>query len=385
MTTQEHKAIPVPHVEPRAPIPAQNLRIPGPTPVPTEVLNAQAQPMINHRGPEFAAILRRVTDRMQYFFQTSSPVLTYPASGTGGQESAIANLFSPGDHVVVITIGAFGNRLAKIATAYGLQVSRIEFPWGAAADPNVVADKLKELQPYRGVLMTHNETSTGVMNDVKTLAAVIRHITPDTLIVVDAVSSLGCVPLEMDEWELDVVFTGSQKGWMTPPGLMMIAPNPRAFEASKTAKLPRFYFDWAKTRTSLESNQHPTTPPVSIFYALDLALELMLAEGREAIFARHQRSGDYVRWRAKEMGLQLLSDHANASNTVTAIVSPEGIDTKALLKTLREQDHVVLGGGQEHLAGKIFRVGHLGYFQEVDLVEAMDKIELRLHEFGFNM
>ena len=215
MTTQEHKAIPVPHVEPRVPIPAQNLRIPGPTPVPAEVLAAQAQPMINHRGPEFAAILRRVTERLQYFFQTSSPVLTYPASGTGGQESAIANLFSPGDHVVVITIGAFGNRLAKIANAYGLQVSRIEFPWGAAADPNVVADKLKELQPYRGVLMTHNETSTGVMNDVKTLAAVIRQITPDTLIVVDAVSSLGCVPLEMDEWELDVVFTGSQKGWMT--------------------------------------------------------------------------------------------------------------------------------------------------------------------------
>jgi aspartate aminotransferase-like enzyme len=383
MTTQEHKAIPVPHVEPRAPIPTQNLRIPGPTPVPAEVLAAQAQPMINHRGPEFAAILRRVTDRMQYFFQTSSPVLTFPASGTGGQESAIANLFSPGDHIVVITIGAFGNRLAKIANAYGLQVSRIEFPWGAAADPNVVADKLKELQPYRGVLMTHNETSTGVMNDVKTLAAVIRQNTPDTLIVVDAVSSLGCVPLEMDEWELDVVFTGSQKGWMTPPGLMMIAPGPRALEASKTAKLPRFYFDWAKTLTSLQSNQHPTTPPVSIFYALDLALEMMLAEGREAIFARHQRSGDYVRWRAKQMGLQLLSDHANASNTVTAIVSPDGIDSKALLKTLREQDHIVLGGGQEHLTGKIFRVGHLGYFQEVDLVEAMDKIELRLHEFGF--
>jgi aspartate aminotransferase-like enzyme len=383
MTTQEHKTIPVPHVEPRAPIPVQNLRIPGPTPVPTEVLAAQAQPMINHRGPEFAAILRRVTERLQYFFQTSSPVLTYPASGTGGQESAIANLFSPGDHVVVITIGAFGNRLAKIANAYGLQASRIEFPWGAAADPNVVADKLKELQPYRGVLMTHNETSTGVMNDVKTLAAVIRQNTPDTLIAVDAVSSLGCVPLEMDEWGLDVVFTGSQKGWMTPPGLMMIAPGPRALEASKTAKLPRFYFDWAKTLTSLESNQHPTTPPVSIFYALDLALEMMLAEGREAIFARHQRSGDYVRWRAKQMGLQLLSDHANASNTVTAIVSPDGIDTKALLKTLREQDHIVLGGGQEHLNGKIFRVGHLGYFQEVDLVEAMDKIELRLHEFGF--
>ena len=383
MTTQEHKAIPVPHVEPRVPIPAQNLRIPGPTPVPTEILLAQAQPMINHRGPEFAAILRRVTDRLQYFFQTTSPVLTYPASGTGGQESSIANLFSPGDHVVVITIGAFGNRLAKIAEIYGLRVSRIEFPWGQAANPTVVSEKLKELQPYRGVLLTHNETSTGVMNDVQTLAATIRQITPETLIVVDAVSSLGCVPLEMDEWDLDVVFTGSQKGWMTPPGLMMIAPGPRAIEASKTAKLPRFYFDWANTRKKLELNQHPSTPPVSIFYALDLALERMLQEGREAIFERHQRIGDYVRWRAKEMGLQLLADHGNASNTVTAIVVPEGINTKALMKTLREQDSIILGGGQEHLDGKIFRVGHLGSFQEVDLVEAMDKIELRLQEFGF--
>lgn len=324
-----------------------------------------------------------MTDRLQYFFQTTSPVLTYPASGTGGQESSIANLFSPGDHVVVITIGAFGNRLAKIADIYGLRVSRIEFPWGQAANPTVVSEKLKELQPYRGVLLTHNETSTGVMNDVQTLAATIRQITPETLIVVDAVSSLGCVPLEMDEWDLDVVFTGSQKGWMTPPGLMMIAPGPRAIEASKTAKLPRFYFDWANTRKKLELNQHPSTPPVSIFYALDLALERMLQEGREAIFERHQRIGDYVRWRAKEMGLQLLADHGNASNTVTAIVVPEGINTKALMKTLREQDSIILGGGQEHLDGKIFRVGHLGSFQEVDLVEAMDKIESRLQEFGF--
>jgi aspartate aminotransferase-like enzyme len=383
MTIQERKAIPIPQVEARAPIPVQNLRIPGPTTVPAEVLAEMARPMINHRGPEFAAIMRRVTARLQYFFQTASPVLTYPASGTGGQESAIANLFSPGDHVVVITIGSFGNRLAKIADTYGLQVTRIEFPWGQAADPNVVEDRLKSLKPYKGVLMTHNETSTGVMNDVQTLAALVRQLAPDTLIAVDAVSSLGCVPLEMDPWDIDVVFTGSQKGWMTPPGLMMIAARPRAWEASKTAKLPRFYFDWASARKKLELGQHPTTPPVSIFYALDASLEMMLAEGREAIFDRHQRIGDYVRWRAKEMGLRLLADHEYASNTVTAVLTPEGIDTKALLKKLREQDHIVFAGGQEHLDGKIFRVGHLGFFQEVELVEALDKMETRLREFGF--
>jgi aspartate aminotransferase-like enzyme len=384
MTIQERKAIPIPQVEARIPIPPQNLRIPGPTTVPPVILAEMARPMINHRGPEFAAIVRRVTPRLQYFFQTASPVLTYPASGTGGQESAIANLFSAGDHVVVITIGAFGNRLAKIAEVYGLQVSRIEFPWGQAADPDIVEARLKTLKPYSGVLMTHNETSTGVMNDVQTLAALARRLAPDTLIVVDAVSSLGCVPIEMDPWDIDVVFTGSQKGWMTPPGLMMIAASPRAWEASKVARLPRFYFDWTSARKKLELGQHPTTPPVSIFYALDLALEMMLAEGREAIFARHQRIGDYVRLRAKEMGLQLLADHAYASNTVTAVMTPAGIDTKTMLKKLREQDRVVLGGGQEHLDGKIFRVGHLGFFQEAELIEAMDAVQKRLHEFGFN-
>ncbi len=383
MTIQERKAIPIPQVEARAPIPQQNLRIPGPTTVPPVILAEMARPMINHRGPEFAAIMRRVTARLQYFFQTSSPVFTYPASGTGGQEAAIANLFSPGDHVVVITIGSFGNRLAKIAEAYGLQVSRIEFPWGQAADPNIVETRLKTLKPFRGVLMTHNETSTGVMNDVHTLTALVRQISPETLIAVDAVSSMGCVPIEMDPWDIDVVFTGSQKGWMTPPGLMMIAASPRAWEASRTATLPRFYFDWASSRKKLELGQHPTTPPVSIFYALDLALEMMLSEGREAIFARHQLIGDYVRNRARAMGLQLLADHAHASNTVTAVLTPEGINTKALLKILREEDHVVLAGGQEHLDGKIFRVGHLGFFQKSELVEAMDAVEKRLSEFGF--
>lgn len=383
MTIQERKAIPIPQVEPQAPIPQQNLRIPGPTTVPPVILAEMARPMINHRGPEFAAIMRRVTARLQYFFQTSSPVLTYPASGTGGQESTIANLFSPGDHVVVITIGSFGNRLAKIADAYGLQVSRIEFPWGQAADPDIVETRLKTLKPFRGVLMTHNETSTGVMNDVQTLTSLVRQLAPDTLIAVDAVSSLGCAPIEMDPWDIDVVFTGSQKGWMTPPGLMMIAASPRAWEASKSARLPRFYFDWASSRKKLEIGQHPTTPPVSIFYALDLALEIMLAEGRDAIFARHQYIGDYVRNRVRTMGLKLLADHANASNTVTAVLAPEGINTKALLKILREQDHIVLGGGQEHLDGKIFRVGHLGFFEEAELVEAMDAVEKRLHEFGF--
>ncbi|MEO7021186.1 MAG: alanine--glyoxylate aminotransferase family protein [Ktedonobacteraceae bacterium] len=383
MTTQTQKTIAIPQVEPRQPIPTQNLRVPGPTPIPARVLAEMTKPMINHRGPEFAAILRRVTTRLQYFFQTTSPVLTFPASGTGGQEAAIANLFSTGDHVIVISIGAFGNRLATIAGKFGLNITKIDFPWGEAADPEVVATQLRANAPYKGVLVTHNETSTGVMNDIEALSKVIRQHNPDALIVVDAVSSLGCVPLEMDPWDIDVVLTGSQKGWMVPPGLMMVGVGPRAWEANKTANLPRFYFDWELARKSLEKWQHPTTPPISLFYALDVALEIMLEKGRDEIFAHHQQAGEYVRGRAKVLGLQLLADHPRASDTVTAIYTPEGIDTKALLKVLREQDHVVLASGQAHLEGKIIRIGHLGSFEQQDLVEAMDCLEARLIELGY--
>ncbi len=383
MTTQQQKVIPIPQVEIRTPIPQQNLRVPGPTQVPPEVMAAQAAPMINHRGPEFSAIMKRVTLRLQYFFQTEAPVLTYAASGTGGQECAIVNVFSPGDHVAAVIIGNFGMRLAKIAEAYGLQVTRIEFPWGQAADPSVVEARLKEIAPFKGVLMTHNETSTGVTNDIQTLAARVRRLNPEALIIVDAVSSLSSIPLEMDEWDLDVVLTGSQKGWMTPPGMMMIAASPRAWEAHKTATLPRFYFDWSSARKHLANWQHAATPAVSLFYALDVALEMMLAEGREAIFARHASAGHYVRQRVQALGLQLLADPRYASNTVTAILTPEGINTKALLKKLREEDHIVLAAGQDHMKEKIFRIGHLGYFTHSELVQTLDAIEKRLREFGF--
>src|SRR5260370_27263198 len=380
-TTRElSMLIPVPQVEPRVTIPLQNLLIPGPTPVPPAVLAELARPMNNYRGPEFAAIRRRVTARLQYVFQTTPPVLTFPSSGTGGQECALVNLFSPGEHVVAITIGHFGNRFAQIAERYGLQVSRIAFPWGEAADRVIGETRLHELASYQGVLLTHNETSTGVTNDLQTLAALIRRQNPDTLIVVDAVSSLGCIPLEMDAWEIDVALTASQEGLLCPPGLMMIAAGPRAWEANTQAKLPRFYFDWARARRSLERGQHPVTPPVSLFYALDLALELLLAEGLEVVFARHQHLGEYVR----AIGLQLLADPAHASNTVTSVRVPDGINTKVLLNTLRERDQVVLAGGQEHLSGKILRIAHMGFCEVHDLFTALNCLQVRLQELGFH-
>jgi aspartate aminotransferase-like enzyme len=382
-TRAQRMLIPVPQVEPRTAIALQNLRIPGPTPVPPAVFAELARPVIDHRGPEFAAILRRVTTRLQYIFQTTSPVLTFPASGTGGQECAVVNLFSPGEHVVAITIGHFGNRFAQIAERFGLQVSRIAFPWGEAADPTIVEARLHELAPYRGVLLTHNETSTGVTNDLQTLSALIRRQNPDALIVVDAVSSLGCIPLEMDAWEIDVALTASQKGLLCPPGLMMLAAGPRAGRANAQARLPRFYFDWARARASLERGQHSVTPPVSLFYALDLALEMLLSEGLEAIFVRHQHLGDYVRRHVRAIGLHLLADPAYASNTVTAARVPEGINARVLLNTLRERDQVVLAGGQEQLSGKILRIAHMGACEVRDLFIALNCLQVRLKEFGF--
>ena len=363
----------------------QNLRIPGPTPIPPEVAAALSRPMINHRGPEFAAMLRRVTEQLQHFFQTEQPVLGYPASGSGMMEAAIANCFSPGDEVLAVTIGVFGNRLAKIAETFGLRVSRLEVPWGRAADPQAVATRLAELPDARGVLLTHNETSTGVTNDLEAIAHAIRARRDDVLIVVDAVSSLGCVDLRMDEWDLDIVFTGSQKGWMVPPGLGMIGVGVRAWAAAERATLPRFYWDFRMTLKSLEKGQTPYTPPISIYFGLDVALEAMRAEGREAIFARHQRVADLTRARARALGLSLFADPAHASNTVTAIAVPEGVDGKALSKNLREREGVVIAGGQDRLEGQIFRIGHLGYVHEPEIAACMDALERQLVALGYRV
>lgn len=360
----------------------QNLRIPGPTPIPPAVADAMARPMINHRGPEFAAIIARVSEGLQHFFQTTQPVLGFPASGSGAMEAAIVNSFSPGDEVLSVTCGAFGNRLAKIAEAFGLNVTRHAVEWGRAADPDAVAQALAAIPNARGVLLTHNETSTGITNDIQALAHAIRRQRPDTLILVDAVSSLGCIDLRMDEWDLDVVFTGSQKGWMVPPGLAMIGVSQRAWSATERATLPRAYWDFRAARKSLEKGQTPYTPPVSIYFGLDVSLPMMRAEGRDAIFARHVAGGTLVRERARAMGLHLYADPAFASNTVTAIDVPEGVDGKALTKAMRENEGVVIAGGQEHLEGRIVRIGHLGYFSEADLTACMDALERQLTALG---
>ena len=363
----------------------QNLRIPGPTPIPPEVAEALARPMINHRGPEFAAILGRVTEHLQHFFQTAQPVLGFPAAGSGAMEAALVNAFSPGDEVLAVSIGVFGNRLAKIAETFGLNVTRLNVPWGQAAHPDEVAVQLASLPNARGVLITHNETSTGVTNNIRALASAIRAKRPDVLIVLDAVSSLGCVDLRMDEWDLDIVFTGSQKGWMVPPGLAMIAVSERGWGAVDRATLPRFYWDFRAALKSLQKGQTPYTPPVNIYQGLDVALEMMRAEGRDAIFARHEQVAELTRGRARALGLDLFADPGHASNTVTSIRAPEGVDAKALTRALREQEAVVIAGGQERLEGQIVRVGHLGYVHTPEIDACMDAVGRQLAALGYRV
>ena len=362
-----------------------NLRIPGPTPCPDDVLEAMSRQMINHRGPEFAAVIERVTDGLKQLFQTQHDVLILTTSGTGAMEALVVNMLSPGDRALVVSIGSFGNRFADIAQAYGAEIDKLDFEWGAAADPQAVAEALEQDASYQAVLLTHNETSTGVTNDLEALAGAIRRVRPDILILVDAISSLGSLPCAVDAWDLDVVATGSQKGWMVPPGLAMVSVSPRAWQAWEHATMPRYYFDFGKARDFLTKGQTPWTPAVSLFFALDVALRRLVAEGVEGIVARHRRYGEYTRREVKSMGLRIVPEERYASNTVTAVWLPEGVTWKTLDELLRTEYEVELQGGQGKLAGKIFRIGHLGWVTEDDLRQALDALRAALPRLGYKL
>ena len=360
-----------------------NLRIPGPTPCPDDVLQAMSRQMINHRGPEFADIMGRITTGLQTMFETKNDVLTMTSAGTGAIEAAVVNTLSPGDRVLGVSIGVFGDRFADIATTYGVTVEKLSFEQGTAADPAAVAEALKKDASYKAVLVTHNETSTAVTNDLGAIAKAIRGVRPEILILVDAISSLGSVPLPIDAWDLDVVFTGSQKGWMVPPGMSMVAVSKRAWAAVETARIPRYYFDYKKAKSYLEKGQTPWTPAVSVYFAMDLALKKLLAEGLANIQARHARLGKFTRDGVKALGLKIFADERVASNTVTAVIVPEGVDGAALNKLMRTEYNTVLAGGQGPLTGKIFRIGHLGFVNEADLQACLDALKLALPRVGF--
>ena len=351
-----------------------NLRIPGPTALPPSVREAGARQMINHRGPEFAAMLGRILDGMKPFFGTTSDVAMLTSAGSGGLEAAIVNTLSPGDRVLGVSIGSFGDRFAKIAGIYGADVTKIDVEWGRAADPGVVAEALRARPGYRAVLLTHNETSTGVMNPIGVLAEAIRDASPDSLILVDSVSGLGAVPFEMDAWGVDVVVTGSQKAWMAAPGLAMIAASERGWAATETAKMPRFYLDIRTHRESAAAGQTPFTPAIAVVYQVDEGLRLMQAEGMTGVFARHEACAAASRAGLRALGFELLADDAVASKTVTAALLPEGHEWKPFNSAIKAHG-VVLAGGQGKLTGKIFRLGHLGSVTVDEILGAIAVLE----------
>ena len=359
----------------------KQLRIPGPTPCPDEVLNAMAKPMINHRGEEFGQILSEVTAKLKQLFQTKDDVLLLTASGTGGLEAAIVNTLSPGDKVLSVPIGVFGERFTAIAKEFGAEVIPLRVEWGKAADVDAIRRALNAEPKIKAVMVTHNETSTGVTNDLESISSVVKEF--DKLLLVDAVSSLGSITLPVDDWHCDVVVTGSQKGWMAPPGLAMVSVSQEAWRAYSTAKMPHFYWDLAKAKSYLEKGQTPWTPAVSIVFALSVSLEMMLREGLANIIARHARVGNATRNGVKSLGLSLFAEESHASNTVTSVAASDGLDTKKMLRILREEHGIVLSGGQQILDGRIFRIGHLGWVTEGDIEGVISALKVVLPQAGF--
>ena len=356
------------------------LMTPGPTPVPPQVLAAMALPIVHHRSPDFRPTYRQVLDRLKVVYRTQSEVLLYTASGTAGLESVVANLTSPGDRVVAVSAGYFGERWADIARAYGCEVEHIAYEWGETPSADDVASRLAELGGASVVLVTQSETSTGVVCDVRAFAAAAKGA--GTLIAVDAISSLGAVPCETDEWGLDSVVSGSQKALMSPPGLMTVSVSDAAWKAREGAAAPRFYLDWERTRVAQESLDAAFTPAVSIVMGLNVALGLILERGLEAAFDEHVRLGRACREGVKAMGLELFSPDDDSSAVVTTVRVPDSVDGAQLLLDLRDRFGITLAPGQGPLKGKVFRVGHLGYYDVFDITTALAGIELALAEAG---
>ncbi|MBV8500058.1 MAG: alanine--glyoxylate aminotransferase family protein [Candidatus Eremiobacteraeota bacterium] len=366
-------------------MPRQLLFLPGPVMVAQPVVEALACPLVDHRGPEFAALLARITGALQPIFGTKGDVVLLGSSGTGALETAVANLFSPGDCVLSCAVGVFGKRFAAIAERYGCSVEPLNTPVGAALDPRALEERLAADTHHaiKGVLLTHNETSTGVANDMAALASPLR--AHGALTLVDSISGLGATELRMDEWGYDVVVAASQKAFAAPPGVAMVAASERAWKHMEHTTSPRFYFDLRHAREAARHGQTPWTPPISILFALDVALQRYNAEGMDGASARFARYAGAVRAALERLGFTFVSSPDAHSPTVVAAYPPEGVDVKELLKRLREKHRVVLSGGQGELAGKILRFGTMGDVHDVDLLGAIGAIELTLMDLGHDV
>ena len=354
------------------------LRIPGPTPLPERVVRSMNRPMIDHRGPEFAAILAEITAGAKRVFKTKNDLLLLTSSGTGGLESAVANLVSPGDEVVAALCGNFGERFAALAAAYGASVVRLEFEWGQPVDPDDLKVVLQRHPKAQVVLLTHNETSTGLTNPLRELAQTAR--SAERVVVVDGVSSISSIDIETDSWGVDVAVSGSQKGWMAPPGIALVSVSERAWAQQAKARSPRFYFDWKEAKTWAEKGMTPFTPAVPVAFALQEGLRMLQEEGLNKVYERHQRLARATQAGLQALGFQLFAQDGYRSNTVTSAVPPPGLDVAALRSLLDTKYGVVIAGGQGKMTGKMVRVGHLGAVAEGDVVQVIWAMEQALEE-----
>lgn len=360
------------------------LMTPGPTPVPPSVLAAGALPMIHHRTPNYSQIFADVNEDLKYVMRTKNDVLSFASSGTGAMESSVVNLFSAGEKVIVASNGKFGDRFSQIGKVYGLNVIDLKYEWGQVVNPADVEKALNENPDVKGVFITQSETSTGVLNDVKEIAAAVnKH---DVLLIVDSITGLGAVDIRPDEWGIDVVMSGSQKGLMMPPGLSCVSVSDKAWAAVEKSDLPKFYFSYAKTRKALagKSPTTPFTPAVSLVIALGAALKIMREEGIENIIERHSKLATAARNGLEALGLKLFAPPEGRGNAVTPAYPPDGISATDIVKAMKSRHGITIADGQDHLKGKVFRIGHLGYYDKFDILTTLAGLELTLRELGYD-
>jgi aspartate aminotransferase-like enzyme len=358
------------------------LRVPGPTPCPPEVLEAMAWPMINHRGPEYKKMHLEVTEKLKEVFQTKNDLSILTGSGTGGLEAAVVNVLSPGDRVLSVSIGVFGDRWANIARTFGADVVPLNIEWGKAVEPEAVKDAIKANPDIKAVMVTHNETSTGVTNPLEAISRVVKGA--GKLLLVDAISSLSSIDLPVDKWGCDVVISGSQKGWMVPPGMAFTSISKEGWEAYDKATMPRFYWDFGKAKSYLEKGENPWTPAISVVFALSVSLDMILKQGLQNVFRRQARIGEITRDGVKALGLSMFADERYASNTVSAVATSHGLNIAKLCELMQSEYDIVLAGGQQTLGGKIFRIGHMGLVTEQDISELLAALKVILPKAGFS-
>jgi len=356
------------------------LLTPGPTPLPPQVCEAMARPIIHHRTPQFQAILKEASEGLKYVFQTKNDVFILASSGTGAMEAAVINLLSPGDTALTIQGGKFGERWTQICKSYGINTDILDVEWGKAVEPGEIAKRLKANPKIKAVFTTLCETSTGVENDIKAIGAVVKGT--NAALVVDAISGLGAIDLQADNWFCDIVVCGSQKGLMLPPGLGFVSVSPKAWKLAQASKSPKYYFDLKAAKKALDSTDTPFTPAITLIIALNEALKMIKQDSLEKIFLRHKKMAEATRAAVKALGLELFASAAS-SDVVTAVKVPEGVDGEKLVKTMRDAYGVTIAGGQAELKGKVFRIAHMGYIEEFDIIVGIACLEKVLHQMGY--